>query len=139
MIQKEENGSINEILIENFTELQKAITNLSLNFNELSKEMSTLLGVFELAAKTEIEQKQSPEQNIEIIEKLNYLIGQNKSLAQAVLILEERTRKPTYKELPRRAIESSLNVRPSMQMSPISSLNPEQEKDSSKKRFLPRI
>ena len=48
--------STNQILVENFVSLQKVMTNLSIKFDNLSMQISKLLELFEISAKTLAEQ-----------------------------------------------------------------------------------
>jgi len=46
-----------KILIENFIALQKVITNLSIKFDKLTNQISSLLELFEVSAKTLAEKR----------------------------------------------------------------------------------
>ena len=84
-----------EILIENFVSLQHAMTNLSIKFNMLSENISRLLQVFEESAKsfTLTETKiEDTEVNQEMIKKIDSLLDQNKTIAQGLVIMEEKLR-----------------------------------------------
>lgn len=83
---------VEELLIENFVELQRAITNLSSKFEGLSNQISRLLGVFELAAKNVVESSPN-EYSKEIVDRLNNLVEQNSTIASGLVALEERTRR----------------------------------------------
>ena len=48
----EVNAKLNHILIENFVNLQKATTNLAVKFETLSDQISKLLQLFEISAKS---------------------------------------------------------------------------------------
>ncbi len=43
---------LNTLLVENFVSLQKAITNLTVKFDNLSEQISSLLQLFEISAKS---------------------------------------------------------------------------------------
>ncbi len=77
-----------ELLIENFVGLQKAMVNLSIKFEELSGNMAKLLHVFELSAKNVAEE--GPVDNKELIRKLDGLMEQNKTIAQGLVLLESK-------------------------------------------------
>ncbi len=92
---------IEKILIENFVSLQKVMTNLSIKFDSLTKQISKLLELFEISAKTlaekdmEIEKKGS---NKKIIEKIDNLLEQNKIIARGLTLIHEKTseQQPIY-------------------------------------------
>jgi hypothetical protein len=80
-----------KILIENFIDIQKVMTNLIIKMDNLSGQMSKLLGLFENSAKSlsekgYLETKTDPK----IIEKLNNLTEQNKVIAKGVAMLYEK-------------------------------------------------
>jgi anion-transporting ArsA/GET3 family ATPase len=79
---------LQEILIENFVGLQKAMTNLSVKFEGLSEQIRRLLEIFESAAKNVA--SQSPEKNQELLDKLNSLLEQNKIIAKGLVLIEDR-------------------------------------------------
>jgi len=81
-----------ELLIENFVGLQKAMINLSVKFENLSDNISKLLNVFELSAKDIVANKgrQSPEIDREIMNRINMLLDQNKNLMNSVRNLESK-------------------------------------------------
>ncbi|MGK0209577.1 MAG: hypothetical protein ACI83O_000856 [Patescibacteria group bacterium] len=70
------------ILIDNFVGLQKAMTNLSLKFSELSKNMNNLLAVFEGAAKTLAASEKQVDATL--TSKLDALVAQNKDLSREI-------------------------------------------------------
>jgi hypothetical protein len=85
------NRDVEKILIENFVSLQKVMTNLSLKFEDLSKQISKLLELFELSAKT-IAKKDFSGGGMEskkIAEKLDNLLEQNKTIARGLTLLHE--------------------------------------------------
>ncbi len=95
---KKEN--IQNILIENFVNLQKVLTNLAVKFESLSDQISKLLQLFEISAKSFVE-KQSPElgekeKDKEFLEKLDKLLDQNKTIAKGLTLMEEKLRERIY-------------------------------------------
>lgn len=113
---------LQEKLIENLVELQKVHTDLAQKFDVLAKEISTLLELFESAAKQFAEQpprkieKSEAERDKEFLEKIDKLLEQNKLIARGLTLIEERMRtqmqqtQPTSsvpRELPREDIYSS--------------------------------
>ena len=108
VIKKEEVSKINsnkgnvEIkLIENFVSLQRVMTNLSEKFDELSKNISKLLELFELSA-TALAKKDinftKPMDEEKIIGKLNNILEQNKTIARGLALMNEGGRESSFPE-----------------------------------------
>ncbi len=94
-------GETNSVLSDNFISLQKTMTKFAERFDNLSKEISTLLKLFESAAKSMIEQgdggeKIPSEDKEELLEKLNKLFDQNKIIARGITLVEEKMRDKLY-------------------------------------------
>ena len=88
---KTKNPDINQALIENFVELQKVLTNLSLKFEDLSDNISKLLQLFELSAKSFSDKPVNiPGVDQEFLKKLDSLLDQNKTISKAITMMEER-------------------------------------------------
>lgn len=81
-------------MAENSVNLQKVVVEMTLAMNNLSKEISELITLFKEAAKNVEESKDS-----EIIEKLNSLEQQNRTIAQGITLLDSSLREKT-KPLP---------------------------------------
>lgn len=79
-----------ELLIENFVGLQHAMTNLSIKFSALSDNITRLLQVFEEAARNFMEGGRPDDK--EMINKINSLLEQNKTIARGLLLMEEKLR-----------------------------------------------
>jgi hypothetical protein len=77
------------ILIENFVSLQKVMTNLAVKFDNLSGQISKLLELFEISAKT-LAEKGSLSEDKKITDKLDSLIEQNKVIARGIALIHER-------------------------------------------------
>jgi len=94
---KEEKNSdqekLNEILVNNFVSLQKVMTNLSIKFDNLSGQISKLLELFEISAKSfsekDFDLDRNKKDNKEMLEKLDNLIDQNKIIARGLTLLHE--------------------------------------------------
>ncbi len=91
---------IEKMLIENFVNLQKVLTNLAVKFESLSDQISKLLQLFEISAKSFVE-KHSPEsgekeKDREFLEKLDKLLDQNKTIAKGLTLMEEKLRERIY-------------------------------------------
>lgn len=96
MVKKATNQAINSQLIENFINLQKVLTNLATKLDSLSSNISQLLRLFEMSAKSFAE-KEGEGMDREFINKLNLLLEQNRVIARGITLIEERLRgeKPT--------------------------------------------
>ena len=96
------NQDMNQILIDNFTNLQKVLTNLSIKFDDLSTNLSKLLQLFEISAKSFAEKysDKKPEEQINQIQqvdtqylhKLDSLLDQNKTIAKGIMLMEQKIR-----------------------------------------------
>ncbi len=84
---------IEKILVENFVSLQKVMVNLSIKFDNLTNQISKLLELFEISAKALAEKEFSLEQgnrdDKKIIEKIDNLLDQNKTIARGLTLLHE--------------------------------------------------
>lgn len=86
----EKNFQVNKILVENFVSLQKVMTNLASKFDDLSNQISKLLDLFEISAKTLAKRDYKKEDNKELVEKLDSLLDQNKVIAKGIALMHER-------------------------------------------------
>lgn len=85
--------NIEKALIDNFIALQKVLANLSSKFDNLSDRITKLLDVFEISAKSLAEKDFEMHQdsdNKEVLEKLDKLIDQNKTIASGLTMLHEK-------------------------------------------------
>ncbi len=85
-------------LIENLVSLQKVHTDLAGKFSALSDQITSLLGLFEMAARNFAHNpaNQSTEKDKEFLEKIDKLLDQNKVLAKGLMMMEERMRERLY-------------------------------------------
>jgi hypothetical protein len=89
----QEKEKIEKVLVENFVSLQKVMTNLAVKFDSLSNQISKLLELFEISAKTIAEKGISAEgerTDKKVVEKLDNLLEQNKVIAKGIALLHER-------------------------------------------------
>ena len=78
------------ILIENFVSLQKVMVNLSVKFDNLSHQISRLLDLFEISAKTLVEKGVDMKvDNQEVIKRMDNLSEQNKLMARGLALMHE--------------------------------------------------
>ncbi len=81
-----------EILIENFVGIQRAMTNLSEKFSKLSDNLSRLLEVYEEAAKGFVSGENSGTGNTDLIRKIDSILEQNKTIAKGLVLVEEKVK-----------------------------------------------
>ncbi len=99
----------NEILVENFVSLQRVMTNLSIKFDNLTTQISKLLELFEISAKTLAEKNPNLEGNTEeVVKKLDNLLEQNKVIARGLTLLHESN----SPQLPPRQFQPPKNIMP---------------------------
>ncbi len=85
-------GNLEIKLIENFVSLQKVMVNLSVKFDELSKNISKLLELFELSAAALAKKDinfTKPMDEEKIMGKLNAILDQNKIIARGMALMSE--------------------------------------------------
>ena len=93
---KPKKEEVEQALIENFIQLQKVLTNLTLKFDELSSNMSRLLQLFELAAKNFSEKGDGKSSlDHDFLKKLDALLDQNKVISKGIMMMEEKVRNRT--------------------------------------------
>ena len=90
-------AELEEALISNFINLQRVLTNLSLKFDELSTNMSKMLQLFEISAKSFAEkysgeEPKSGDVDTELLKKLDSLLDQNKTISKGIMLMEEKIR-----------------------------------------------
>jgi len=106
---------VDKAIIQNFVTLQKVMTNLSLKLDSLTTQMSKLLELFEISAKSLAEKEFDLGEGKDykkIESKLDDLIDQNKLIAKGVTLMHEGN---LGKELPRAPPSKPLHPRPMSQ------------------------
>ena len=88
----EEKGDFEQTLLDNFVSLQKVLTNLAIKFDSLSDQMSKLLELFEISAKSFAEKSSETDMDGESFDKLDTLLEQNKTIARGIMLIEEKLR-----------------------------------------------
>lgn len=90
-------------LLENLVELQKVHTTLAEKFDKLAEQISELLALFEKTARSfgEHPANQVAEKDREFLDKVDKLLEQNKTIAKALTLVEERVRERMYGVPPR--------------------------------------
>jgi len=83
-----------KILIENFVSLQKVMVNLSVKFDNLTHQISKLLELFEISAKAlaekDFEIEKGNKENVKIIEKIENVLEQNKTIARGLSLMHDK-------------------------------------------------
>ena len=87
-------AELEQALLNNFVNLQKVLTNLSIKFEDLSNNISKILQLFEISAKSFAEKYSSGggESDKEFLKKLDALLDQNKTIAKGIMLMEEKVR-----------------------------------------------
>ncbi len=90
-------------ILENLVELQKIHTSLAEKFDKLAEQITELLALFEKAARSfgEHPANQVAEKDREFLDKVDKLLEQNKTIAKALTLVEERVRERMYGMPPR--------------------------------------
>lgn len=83
---------IEESLIENFVKLQSVMTNMSVKFDQLSDNITRLLELFEIAAKSFVQHEKETSGDADLLVKLDTLLDQNKTIANGLTLMEEKVR-----------------------------------------------
>lgn len=87
-------AELEQALLNNFVNLQKVLTNLSIKFEDLSNNISKILQLFEISAKSFAEKYSGSfgESDKEFLKKLDALLDQNKTIAKGIMLMEEKVR-----------------------------------------------
>jgi len=109
-------AELEEALLNNFVNLQKVLTNLSVKFEELSSNISKLLQLFEISAKSFAEKYTGSETGVDkdFLKKLDSLLDQNKTIAKGIMMMEEkiRNRQPSSSPIERNRFEGMTRSKP---------------------------
>ncbi|MAG79237.1 hypothetical protein CMI40_02575 [Candidatus Pacearchaeota archaeon] len=91
------NNNVEKVLIENFISLQRVMTNLSLKFDHLTNQISKLLELFEISAKSLAEKNMNLEDdNQKINRKIDSLADQNKTIARGLTLMNDKNPQQNY-------------------------------------------
>tara|TARA_Y100000310_G_C20697227_1_gene826558 strand:+ start:4548 stop:5018 length:471 start_codon:yes stop_codon:yes gene_type:complete len=99
---KSVDDSITKNLAKNIIELQKVHLDMAEKFDSLSKQLSTLLKLFESAAKSFAQNPivQASEKDREFLDKIDKLLDQNKTIARGLTLMEDRVREKIHHDSP---------------------------------------
>lgn len=121
-------SDLEKTLIANFVSLQKVLVHLSSKFDDLSGNLSKLLELFEISAKT-LAEKELTEPSVvtneetsnelrKVSEKLNNLLEQNKVIARGLTLMYEKmpgqqvSPVPIQRPMPRPTPGQDINEKP---------------------------
>ncbi len=95
---KIETEKLQEKLIENLVELQKVHTDMAEKFDKLTGQITNLLTLFEMAARSFAEHpaNQGTEKDKEFLDKIDKLLDQNKTIAKGLTLMEDRLKERVY-------------------------------------------
>ena len=95
---KSQTQNLQEKLIENLIELQKVHTDMAEKFDKLHGQLTNLLTLFEMAARSFAEHpaNQGTEKDKEFLDKIDRLLDQNKTIAKGLTLMEDRLRERLY-------------------------------------------
>lgn len=92
------NPEIDKMLIDNFVSLQKVMVNLSTKFDNLTTQISKLLNLFEISAKTlaekDFDAEKNNRENARILEKIENVLEQNKTIARGLTLMHDKITEP---------------------------------------------
>lgn len=102
-----------DLLLQNTIELQKTLVNLASEVKTLNKKVDSLLKLFETASSSfrEAKSKGISQGNVpgELLDKIDTLVEQNKTLAKGLLLLEKTMReKETMPETTRAEMKAAI-------------------------------
>jgi hypothetical protein len=116
------NINVEKALIENFVSLQKVMTTMAVKFDSLSSQISKLLELFEISAKSLAEKGYSMEDR-KVAEKLDSLLEQNKIIAKGIALLHE---KESYEPPMQMPVQQMQRFQPMQRMEPSREIPPRQ-------------
>ncbi|MEK6893203.1 MAG: hypothetical protein AABX07_03280 [Nanoarchaeota archaeon] len=98
VVSKKKYEELEQKLIENLVELQRVHTALAEKFDKLSEQIASLLGLFEMAAKSFAAHptNQIAEKDKDFLDKIDKLLDQNKTIAKGLTLIEEKVRERMY-------------------------------------------
>ncbi len=140
-IKKEKYEELQEKLIENLIELQKVHTHMAERFDKLSEQITSLLRLFEMAAKSFASSPTSgiSEKDKDFLDKIDRLLDQNKTIAKGLMLIEEKVRERMYGVASPPQMQNQMpapNYQPNMQANIQMNSAPSNEMASSAERII---
>lgn len=124
-------------LIENFVNLQKVLTNLTVKFDILSDNINRLLQLFEISAKSFVRKNETSTsmgtEDKEFISKIDAMLDQNKTIAKGLTLMEEKLRHKMYQG------NQAIRPIPRPNLNPHNDIGKEEREQRLKTKPLPRI
>ncbi len=108
---------LEETLIHNLVELQKVHVEMAQKFDKLANQISQLLTLFEMTARTFGQQGHgivATEKDREFLDKIDKLLEQNKTIARGLTLMDEKMREKVYGH-PMQQISPMQNMQQMMQ------------------------
>jgi len=99
LVSKTTEDRISKQLLENLVSLQKVQTELAMKFDRLSKDITSLLTLFEVTARNfakNVPKTPEMEKDKEFLDKIDKLLDQNKVIAKGLMIMEDRLKERVY-------------------------------------------
>ena len=105
-------ANMEHAILKNLVELQKIHADLAEKFDKLAREISQMLALFEITARSFA--KNAPpigdyEKDRDFLEKIDKLLDQNKVLAKGLTLMEERLRERMYGAEPQQQQQALLS------------------------------
>ncbi|MBR9706605.1 hypothetical protein GOV14_06220 [Candidatus Pacearchaeota archaeon] len=112
-------------LIDNFINLQRVLTNLSIKFDELSGNITKMLQLFEISAKSFAEKYSDKKEEVQqqsqvdkdFLSKLDSLLDQNKTIAKGIMLMEEKIKNKALSTAQSQQIPQRIQPQQQMQQS----------------------
>ena len=121
------NPNVEKVLVENFIALQKVMTNLAMKFDGLNIQISKLLELFEISAKTLAKKDiitDKRQGDPKMVDKLDTLLDQNKIIARSLTLLHESPEPMPPKQLMKQPHPPQLMRQPAPSQKPPMPLQP---------------
>ncbi len=131
---------IQPILVDNFVALQKVMVNLATKFDSLNSQLTKLLEIFEMSAKTlakkgfKLESSEG-KGNEEVLERLGELSEQNKIIARGLTLIHETV--PAQPVMIQAPVPMQMQAQPPMMMQQRPPKMPMQTAEESYKKSAP--
>lgn len=95
---RKKSEKLEDKILQNLVELQKVNVNLAEKFESLSNQISNLLALFEMSARSFAKQPhmQVTEKDKEFLDKIDKLLDQNKTIARGLTLMEQKMRERLY-------------------------------------------
>ena len=97
-IRRAKSEKLENQIIQNLIQLEKVNINMAEKFESLSNQISNLLALFEMSARTFAKSPaiQMVEKDKEFLEKIDRLLDQNKTIARGLTLMEGKMREKLY-------------------------------------------